>query len=186
MFLLSHVRVRSSRQEVFSVKRAFLEVSQNSQVNTSARVSFLKKRLWHKCFPANFTKFVRTHFLTEYILWLLLGFQSESTLYYSFRTSCSKQTQYLKFKNIAIQTQFKQVLFSFNENVLCQRGLDKYFWERFLLLSTFSCQCQNIKKETLRPSSQVLLRSSRTHHVSLLFKLFLNYLIFIVYYFTVH
>ena len=45
----------------------------NSQENTCARVSFLiklqappatllKKRLWHRCFPVNFAKFLRTPF----------------------------------------------------------------------------------------------------------------------------
>ena len=67
-----------------SVKKVFLEISQNSQENTCARVSFLiqlqgspatllKKRLWHRCFPVNFAKFLRTPFLTEYIRWLLLN-----------------------------------------------------------------------------------------------------------------
>ena len=49
-----------------SVKKVFLEISQNSLENTSARVSFLiklKKRLWHRCFPVNFVKFLRTPFL---------------------------------------------------------------------------------------------------------------------------
>ena len=57
-----------------SVKKVFLEISQNSQKNTCARVSFLIscrpeacnfiwKRLWHRCFPVNFTKFLRTPFL---------------------------------------------------------------------------------------------------------------------------
>ena len=66
-----------------SVKKVFLEISQNSQENTCARVSFLKKlqtmacnfikkRLWHKCFPVNFAKFLRTPFLTEHLWWLLL------------------------------------------------------------------------------------------------------------------
>ena len=36
-----------------SVKKVFLEISQNSQENTCARVSFLIKRLWHRCFPVN-------------------------------------------------------------------------------------------------------------------------------------
>ena len=29
-------------------------------------------RLWHRCFPVNFTKFLRTSFLTEHRRWLLL------------------------------------------------------------------------------------------------------------------
>ena len=59
---------------------------------------FLKKRLWQRCFPVNFEKFLRTPFLTHTsggCFWR--AFQSESTLY-NFRTSCSKQAQYLKFK----------------------------------------------------------------------------------------
>ena len=55
-------------------KKEFLEISQNSQENICARVSFLIKsqvwpttllkiRLWHKCFPVNFAKFLRTRFL---------------------------------------------------------------------------------------------------------------------------
>ena len=48
-----------------SAEKAFLEISQNSQENACARVSFLKKILWHRCFPVNFAKFLRTSFLTE-------------------------------------------------------------------------------------------------------------------------
>ena len=56
-------------------KKVFLEISQNSQENTCARVSFsiklqalglqlyLKKGLWHRCFPVNFVKYLRTPFL---------------------------------------------------------------------------------------------------------------------------
>ena len=56
-----------------SVKKVFLEISQNSQENTYARVPILiKKRLWHRCFPVTFAKFLRTPFLTEHLRWLLL------------------------------------------------------------------------------------------------------------------
>ena len=66
-----------------SVKKLFLEISQNSQENTCVRVSFLiklqatpatllKKRLWQRCFPVNFAKFLRTPFLKEHLWWLLL------------------------------------------------------------------------------------------------------------------
>ena len=56
-------------------KKVFLRISQISQENTCARVSFfkkvaglrpvtlLKKRLWHRFFPENFGKFVGTPFL---------------------------------------------------------------------------------------------------------------------------
>ena len=32
--------------------------------------TLLKKSLWHKCFPVNFTKFLRTPFFTEHLEWL--------------------------------------------------------------------------------------------------------------------
>ena len=55
-------------------KKVFLIISQNSQENTCTRVFFnknatlgpetlLKKRLWYRCFPVNFVKFLRTLFL---------------------------------------------------------------------------------------------------------------------------
>ena len=56
-----------------SVKKVFLEISQNSQEKTFATVSFLlKKRLWHGSFPVNFEKFLRTSFYIEHLRWLLL------------------------------------------------------------------------------------------------------------------
>ena len=34
--------------------------------------TLLKKRLWHRCFPVDFVKFIRTPFLIEHLWWLLL------------------------------------------------------------------------------------------------------------------
>ena len=66
-----------------SVKKRFLEISQNSQENTCTRISFImklqawachviKKGLWHKCFSVNFANFLRTPFVSEQLRWLLL------------------------------------------------------------------------------------------------------------------
>ena len=60
---------RSSHPEMF-FKRVLLKISQNSQENTYARVSFvinmqadagnfIKKETWHRCFPVNFAKIER-------------------------------------------------------------------------------------------------------------------------------
>ena len=35
--------------------------------------TLLKKRLWHRCLPVNFGKFLRTPFLIEQLWWLLLS-----------------------------------------------------------------------------------------------------------------
>ena len=55
-------RSDSSHSEYF-VKKVFLDISQNSQENTCARVSFLIKRLWHRRFPVNFVKIFKTPFI---------------------------------------------------------------------------------------------------------------------------
>ena len=47
----------------YSVKKVFLEISQNSQENTCAR-------LWYRRFPVNFVKLLRTPFLIEHLWWL--------------------------------------------------------------------------------------------------------------------
>ena len=58
------------------MQKVFLEILQNSQESTRARVSFLikllKKRLWHRCFLVNFAKCLRTNFLAKDLRWLLL------------------------------------------------------------------------------------------------------------------
>ena len=51
-----------------SVKKVFLEISQNSQEKVCAGESFLpatllKKSLWHRRFPVNFAESLRTLFL---------------------------------------------------------------------------------------------------------------------------
>ena len=68
------------------VKKQFLEISQNSQESTCVRISFLinlqerdlkpttllRKRVWHRCYPVNFAKFLRTSFLTEHLCWMII------------------------------------------------------------------------------------------------------------------
>ena len=72
-----------------SVKKVFLRISQNSQENICARVSFLiklkalhatllKETLRHRCFPVNFSKFLRTFFFLEHLHWLLLKIQKSN------------------------------------------------------------------------------------------------------------
>ena len=45
--------------------------------NTCRRpATLLKKRLWRRCFPVNFAKFLRTLFYIEQLRWLLLLFET--------------------------------------------------------------------------------------------------------------
>ena len=69
---------KSSQWKRF-IKKVFLKLSQNSNENTCARASFSIKLqtsactwLWRRCFPVNFAKFLRTHFLENSFGWLLL------------------------------------------------------------------------------------------------------------------
>ena len=57
---ISFCLMRSSHQRC-SIKKAFLEISQNSEENTCARVSF---------FRVDFAKFLRADFFTEHLWWL--------------------------------------------------------------------------------------------------------------------
>ena len=74
---------KSSRPEVFCKKvvlRNFVKLTEKhlcqsllfNKVAGLRPATLLKKRLWHRCFPVNLEKFLRTPFVTEY-LWMLLG-----------------------------------------------------------------------------------------------------------------
>ena len=67
----------------------------------------LKKRLWHRCFPVNFVKFIRTPFSIEDLWWLLLDRIIYPILFYPIITAeairrirkDSKQKKYKYFCN---------------------------------------------------------------------------------------
>ena len=78
-----HLKFRISRPEVFCEKgvlRNFAKFTgkhlcQSLFFNKVAGLrpaTLLKKRLWHRCFPVNFVKFLGTPFFTEHLRWLLL------------------------------------------------------------------------------------------------------------------
>ena len=70
-------------------EKVFLEISQNSQENTCAVVSFsiklqalflLKKRLWHRCVPVYFAKF-QEHLFFKTPLVVAFGVKQNSIIY---------------------------------------------------------------------------------------------------------
>ena len=74
--------VRSSRLEMLcrkGVLRNFAKFTQKrlfqslffSKVTGLKPATLLKKRLWHRSFPVNFAKFLKTPFFTEHFGWLL-------------------------------------------------------------------------------------------------------------------
>ena len=76
---------RSSRLEVFckrGVLKSFAKFTGKhlcqsllflNKVAGLRTAILLKERLWHRYFPVNFAKFLRTSFLTEHLRWLLLS-----------------------------------------------------------------------------------------------------------------
>ena len=83
-----------------SVKKVFLAISQNLMEETCAKASFSqacnfikKKRPWHKCFPVNFVKFLRTPFLTEHLRWLLLVISTSWNLLVSHLHKSNQQSE---------------------------------------------------------------------------------------------
>ena len=95
------------------VKKVFLKISQSSQKNTCARVSFLlscgpeackKMRLWRRCFPVNFATFLRTPFFTEHV-----GATASALTYEMFQNILNK-TKYctrIERENVILQKHSK-------------------------------------------------------------------------------
>ena len=60
----------------------------------------LKKRLWHRCFPVNFVKFLRTPFLQNTSGWLLLWFEKvENIILFETIIIFSRDYKNLPFSN---------------------------------------------------------------------------------------
>ena len=83
---VEYLPFRSSRPGVFCKKgvlRKFAKITGKhlcqslffNKVVGLRLATLLKKRLWHRCFPVNFAKFLRTPFFIEHLWWLLLFFR---------------------------------------------------------------------------------------------------------------
>ena len=118
---------RSSRQEVFCEKgvlRIFAKFTGKylwhnlfyNKVAILRLATLLKKRLWHKCFPVNFAKFLRTLFCTEHLRWLHLNILATLFLemnVWPFKIFAPKfPYSFWRWKKI------KQANFVFNQNFL--------------------------------------------------------------------
>ena len=58
----------------------WLVKNSRNDLNT-APATLSKKRLWHRCFPMNLAKFLRTPFLQNTSSWLLLHFQKRGVIH---------------------------------------------------------------------------------------------------------
>ena len=69
----------------------------------------LKKRLCHRCFPANFAKFLRTPFFTKHLRWLRLFIRTEHLLL----LIMTHFSNYKGLANLALRYSFyKKILFT--------------------------------------------------------------------------
>ena len=65
-------------QEVFYENNLFFKILQNLQKNfLCQKTLLLRKRLWHRCFPVNFVKVLRTPFSQNTSGWLLLSLRDQ-------------------------------------------------------------------------------------------------------------
>ena len=69
-FFFNSIRQNTAQKEIFEIFFCHNLCSILSKSNLSA--TLLRKRHWHRCFPANFAKFLKTPFLTEHLWWLHL------------------------------------------------------------------------------------------------------------------
>ena len=94
-------------------KKAFLEILQNSQENTCARAPFLKRGLWHRCFPVNFVKFLKMPFSIEHLWWMLLLILKLSSLKHRSRHRTSyKKELFLKISHNSQETPVQSLFFN--------------------------------------------------------------------------
>ena len=70
-------RMRSSYRRCSVSKNALKNFAKFAGKHLS-QINFIKKRLWHRCFPGNFTQFLRTTFLQNTSGRLLLKNQKPS------------------------------------------------------------------------------------------------------------
>ena len=129
-------KYRSSRLEVICRKRILRNfkkftgkhLCQSFLFNKVAglrTVTLLKKRFWYRCFPVNFSKFLKTPSITEHLRWLLLKtpvnqliFREELVdlqLYYS-RTFSQEVFKHMCFKHFKARKYYYGRT-SANENV---------------------------------------------------------------------
>ena len=90
----------------------------------------LKKRLWHRRFPVNFTKFLGTPFLTEHLRWLLLNGRSD------FQTKGLKRERNRDLKSTAVNRN--------NITISCINAIKRPFHVSdniYGSLSGLSCRC---------------------------------------------
>ena len=79
-----------------------------SEAVASGLQLYLKKRLWDRCFPANFVKFLRIIFLIEHLYWLLLYYEAQNVISISFLFE--QNFHFLRFSGNSKATDWKSLI----------------------------------------------------------------------------
>ena len=82
--------------------------------------TLLKKRLWHRCFPVNCAKFLRTPFFIEHLWWLLVN----SLMKNSYKSNCEFQ-RFVGFRKLS------------QNSVLLSKCSGMYFGKSFKVARTY-------------------------------------------------
>ena len=135
---------RSSRSEVFCRKGVLRNLAKFTgkhpcqSLTSQILCNFIKKkRLWQRCFPVNFAKFLRTSFLQNTCggCFLNIFFQMSSKILLGFSPSFSHYlvTEVLKSysKSFLSRQSLNSSWKSFNFSAKCSRLLDKVFISGF-------------------------------------------------------
>ena len=87
-----------------SIIFCFFLKKRHNKHNNLKPATLLKKEFWHRCFPVNFAKFLRTPFFTEHLWWLLLRALSFKTVNWKLRLLKAKHSSTKLF--VPVRTAF--------------------------------------------------------------------------------
>ena len=118
MELLSILKI--SRQVVFCKKVAlkfFKKIYKKTPVPKPA--TLLKERLWYRCFPVNFAKFLRTTFFIEHLRWLLLNLFQNTYYPNNHYLLCEKSVLCIWDENTFIKNFYANYFFNWAWGSIC-------------------------------------------------------------------
>ena len=99
----------------FHLKTSVVEFLFKKVAALKAR-NFIKKKLQHRCFPVNITKFLRTPFFAEHLWWLFLHCTGNCFVQCWPRQTKTKLRRLSSYRNIAVRSRanIAQVIFLCN------------------------------------------------------------------------
>ena len=99
----------------FHLKTSVVEFLFKKVAALKAR-NFIKKKLQHRCFPVNITKFLRTPFFAEHLWWLFLHCTGNCFVQCWPRQTKTKLRRLSSYRNIALRSRaiIAQVIFLSN------------------------------------------------------------------------